>query len=100
MKASQQSRARSSTEERLALTQETSGQHRAGLPFHQFVAILVTLWTILLWIIAGTHKIDQRLQAIQEILEEQWTLMDSSAYEEIDRYKDMPEGELFEAEEF
>jgi hypothetical protein len=66
----------------------------------QFAILILSLFGITWAIARGNARNESRLQYIQEILEEQWTIMDSSAYEKIDRYKDMPEGELFEAEQF
>lgn len=63
----------------------------------QFALLIVVIAVLAA---AVTERIDRRLQAIQEILEEQWTIMDSDAYGEIDRYEDVPEEELFEPEEF
>lgn len=62
----------------------------------QFFVLIAVLFLL----ITKLDDVIGRLQYIQEILEEQWTIMDSSAYEQIDRYKDMPEGELFEGERF
>lgn len=62
----------------------------------QFFVLIAVLFLL----ITKLDDVIGRLQYIQEILEEQWTIMDSSAYEQIDRYKDMPEEELFEGERF
>lgn len=66
----------------------------------QFGWLVVLLLILICAIIFGDRREERRLQYIQEVLEEQWTIMDSDAYAEIDRYKDMPESELFEPEEF
>lgn len=66
----------------------------------QFAGLIWVLCGIA-WVIArGNNRAEHRLQAIQEVLEEQWTIMDSDAYKEIDRYKDTPDEELYEPEKF
>lgn len=62
----------------------------------QFVALIVVLLALLIETAWSNATVERRLQAIQEVLEEQWTIMDSSAIEEVDRYRGMPDA----AEEF
>lgn len=65
----------------------------------QFALLVVLLVGILVTMSEGLFRANRRLQYIQEVLEEQWTIMDSDAYDRIDRYKDLPpeeqEGEKF-----
>lgn len=67
-----------------------------GMKNWQFFILIAVLFLL----ITKVDDVIGRLQYVQEILEEQWTIMDSSAYKQIDRYKDMPEEELFEGERF
>lgn len=61
----------------------------------QFFLLFVVLVVILLELHDVNVKLNVKLQYIQEVLEEQWTIMDSDAYAKIDRYKDIPKEELY-----
>ncbi|MGH7166791.1 MAG: hypothetical protein ACREIS_14825 [Nitrospiraceae bacterium] len=66
------------------------------MKFWQFLVLIAILLALLFEMAWSNATVERRLQSIQEVLEEQWTIMDSDAYGEIDRYRDMPD----EPEEF